>query len=126
MDIPVVTEMYVVFPQYLSVSCLVRNFFHSLFPLFVANTVLTKNQCMAYAALTVCVPLYFILGMLQRSEIRQKYNLKGSGCGDCCRACCCTCCALIQEENEVVAKTKKQNEGSAYQSMGGMHYGNNA
>jgi len=85
-----------------------------------------NGGCMGYAALCTCLPPFnFILGLMQRREIKRKYNLEGSGCGDCCKTFCCGCCALIQEENEVLSRTKKtQAMGGGYQAPGGMHYGN--
>jgi hypothetical protein len=55
--------------------------------------------------------------MMQRGEIRKKYNLKGDGMTDCLCACCCTCppspslfddwltpkggpCDLVQQDKE--------------------------
>jgi Cys-rich protein (TIGR01571 family) len=42
-----------------------------------------------------------ILGAIQRGEIRHRYNVHGSGCGDCCVHMFCTCCALIQESDQL-------------------------
>lgn len=77
---------------------------------------------MGYAVLATCLsPFYVILGMNQRAEIRGRYNLEGSGCGDYCRALCCSCCSLVQEEREIIDRAKKANQG--YQAPGGMVYG---
>lgn len=42
--------------------------------------------------------------MMKRGELRQRYNLEGSGTGDCCGSYWCACCALMQEEKEVTAR----------------------
>lgn len=39
--------------------------------------------------------------MLQRTRIREKYQLRGSITDDCCKAYCCGPCTLIQDEREV-------------------------
>lgn len=77
---------------------------------------------MGYAVLTTCLsPFYVILGMKQRAEIRQKYNLEGGGCSDYWRSLCCSCCTLIQEEREVIERTRATtNHG--YQAPNGMVY----
>ena len=38
--------------------------------------------------------------MIQRTDLRAKYNLEGSMLEDLARACCCHCCDLIQMEKE--------------------------
>ena len=40
--------------------------------------------------------------MLQRADIRKKYNLQGDFVMDVVGACCCGCCSLVQMEKEVV------------------------
>jgi hypothetical protein len=42
--------------------------------------------------------------MIKRTEIREKYGIKGDGTGDCCTTYWCACCALIQQEKEVQAR----------------------
>lgn len=39
--------------------------------------------------------------MLQRTRIREKYQLQGSITDDCCKAYCCGPCTLIQDEREI-------------------------
>lgn len=39
--------------------------------------------------------------MMQRGDVRNKYNIDGSGSGDCCSACFCPLCSLVQHEKEV-------------------------
>ncbi|TFK23010.1 PLAC8-domain-containing protein [Coprinopsis marcescibilis] len=42
-----------------------------------------------------------LLQCMSRGETRTRYNIKGSGCGDCCTACFCTPCDLVQESREI-------------------------
>lgn len=46
---------------------------------------------------------------MKRGEIREKFGIEGSGCGDCCVSMWCPCCALIQQDNEV--KGRQAREG---------------
>jgi hypothetical protein len=61
--------------------------------------------------------------ILQRADIRRKYNLQGDFVTDLLTSCCCACCSLIQQEKEVEAREMelvgkeagyKQPEGMAY------------
>lgn len=47
-----------------------------------------------------CFGLHWVLEALQRSQIRAKYNLKGSFITDLAAACCCVLCDLTQQEKE--------------------------
>lgn len=79
---------------------------------------------MAFAALATCFsPLYIFLGMKQRAEIRQTYNLTGSGCSDYWLTFCCSCCSMIQEEREVLKKVNALNINKGYQAPKEMVYG---
>jgi len=63
--------------------------------------------------------------MSQRKEVREKYQLTGSCCGDCLRAFCWTFCDLMQADNEVQANSRSMvlaNE-AAYGEPEGMVYG---
>ncbi|KAF3920115.1 hypothetical protein AA313_de0201968 [Arthrobotrys entomopaga] len=57
-------------------------------------------SCWGFCGMMVC-GLQWVMSFMARGELRRKYNLKGSGCGDCFRHFCCECCALIQEEREI-------------------------
>ena len=48
--------------------------------------------------------------MLKRGEIRERYQIEGSTCGDCCAYFWCHCCILIQQDNEV---KRRQASGAA-------------
>lgn len=60
--------------------------------------------------------------MLKRGEIREQYGIKGSGFNDCCISYWCGCCALIQQDNEVKARTARGPITQGYQQQKeGMH-----
>lgn len=60
-------------------------------------------------------------GMMKRGEIREQFNIKGSGCGDCCVSFWCSCCAIIQQEKEVKKRLEKVPITQGYATQGGMH-----
>ncbi|KAL7627918.1 hypothetical protein AAE478_002113 [Parahypoxylon ruwenzoriense] len=66
-----------------------------------------NSDCMIHAAITCFTGCGWIYSMLKRSEIRERYNIEGSGFNDCCVSYWCPCCALIQQDNEV--KTRQRN-----------------
>ena len=45
---------------------------------------------------------------MKRGEIRRKFGIEGSGCGDCCVSVWCPCCALIQQDNEVKGRLARE------------------
>ncbi|KAH0607196.1 uncharacterized protein H6S33_003184 [Morchella sextelata] len=65
-------------------------------------------HCMAFCALA---PVAWVFTMLQRTRIREKYQLEGSIANDCGKAYCCGPCTLIQDEREV---TKREDERSRF------------
>ncbi|KAE9974919.1 hypothetical protein EG327_008623 [Venturia inaequalis] len=60
-----------------------------------------NGDCCAYFALSF-FGCQWIVQLMGRGEIREKYNLKGNGCTDCLCACCCMPCDLVQQEKEIV------------------------
>jgi len=56
--------------------------------------------------------------MMQRGELRAKYNLKGSSCGDCCRSYWCSWRELFQEEKELRLLTQGQQQPLQTPQMG--------
>ncbi|GLA16064.1 hypothetical protein AnigIFM62618_002625 [Aspergillus niger] len=62
----------------------------------------------------------WIYQTIKRGELRNKYGIQGSCCGDCCVSMCCGCCALIQEEKEAEIRTRPQVTG--YQMAPQMAY----
>jgi len=68
-----------------------------------------------------CFGLHWILEAMQRSEIRKKYNLKGSCLTDIAAACCCVLCDLTQQEKESRHHEQLISQGQ-YKAEGGMTY----
>jgi Cys-rich protein (TIGR01571 family) len=55
------------------------------------------------------------LQMGNRSGIRARYQIDGSGCGDCLTACCCTPCELTQGSREL--ELEEKSLGGPYGGM---------
>jgi hypothetical protein len=53
--------------------------------------------------------------MLKRTEIRERYGIKGDGTADCCATYWCPCCAVIQHDKEVIARTSAGPVAQGYQ-----------
>lgn len=47
-----------------------------------------------------CVGLHWIPLAMQRMDIREKYNLRGSCLEDLALSCCCHCCTMVQSDKE--------------------------
>ncbi|KAF2455708.1 PLAC8 family-domain-containing protein [Lineolata rhizophorae] len=58
-----------------------------------------NGSCTAHAALTFC-GVGWILQLMQRGELRHRYQLEGNGCTDCLCAFCCNPCDLTQQDKE--------------------------
>lgn len=55
---------------------------------------------------------------MKRGEIRERFGIEGSGCGDFCVSMCCPCCALIQQDNEVKGRQARQGVNTqGYQAV---------
>lgn len=54
-----------------------------------------------------CVGLSWILPLLNRGDMRTRYNLTGNGCKDCLCACCCSPCDLMQQDKEAGHREKQ-------------------
>ncbi|PYH55385.1 PLAC8 family protein [Aspergillus niger CBS 101883] len=76
-------------------------------------------QCMIWSFLSLGFSQW-IYQTIKRGELRNKYGIQGSCCGDCCVSMCCGCCALIQEEKEAEIRTRPQVTG--YQMAPQMAY----
>ncbi|KAK8927955.1 Protein PLANT CADMIUM RESISTANCE 2 [Metarhizium anisopliae] len=57
------------------------------------------KQCLLFCG-AGCFGLHWIPMAMQRMNIRDKYNLKGSCLKDILTSCCCHCCSLIQQDKE--------------------------
>ncbi|KAI8629044.1 PLAC8 family-domain-containing protein [Xylariaceae sp. FL1651] len=83
---------------------------------------LLNSDCLLHGAINCFTGCGWIYAMVKRGEIRERYNIKGSGCGDCCVSFWCSCCALIQQDNEVKIRQRNgQPNLQGYQSQPGMH-----
>ncbi|KAK7750148.1 hypothetical protein SLS62_007897 [Diatrype stigma] len=85
------------------------------------NADLLNSDCLIHGAITCFTGCGWIYSMLKRSEIRERYNIQGSGFSDCCVSYWCPCCAIIQQDNEV--KIRQRNAApiqQGYQSQPGM------
>ncbi|OJJ30829.1 hypothetical protein ASPWEDRAFT_119160 [Aspergillus wentii DTO 134E9] len=63
---------------------------------------------------------HWIIQTIRRGEMRERFGIEGSCCGDCCAAFCCGCCAIIQEEKEAELRTRPELTG--YQAPAQMGY----
>lgn len=59
-----------------------------------------NGDCAIHGFLTLLASGW-IYSMIKRGDIRERFNIPGSGCGDCCAAFWCQCCQVIQADNEV-------------------------
>ncbi|KAJ6031009.1 PLAC8-domain-containing protein [Penicillium herquei] len=91
---------------------------HSMF-LVSMDANLQVEQCAIFTLLTFAWSQW-IFQTIRRGEMRQKYGIKGSCCGDCCTTFWCGCCALTQEEKEVELRTRPDVAG--YQMAPQMNY----
>ncbi|KAL4909656.1 PLAC8 family-domain-containing protein [Aspergillus multicolor] len=71
------------------------------------------RQCCLFL-LANCCGLQWVLMMMKRRDMREKFGIKGSVGGDCILSCCCSCCVLVQQEKELDAQMRRfQTVGSA-------------
>ncbi|OGM48482.1 DUF614 domain protein [Aspergillus bombycis] len=63
---------------------------------------------------------HWVLLMIRRGEIRQRFGIEGSGVGDCCSSYWCPCCVIMQHEKEIEAQSERPQTG--YQAPTGMAY----
>ncbi|KAH6665340.1 PLAC8 family protein [Plectosphaerella plurivora] len=79
-------------------------------------------DCLLMAGVTYFTCCGWILVMMKRGEIRERFGIKGGGAGDCCTAYWCPCCALIQQEKEVKQRQESGPIAQGYQpNKEGMH-----
>jgi len=82
-----------------------------------------NTTCLAFC-LSGCIYLPICFQLIQRQEVRERYNIKGDFVVDTLKACCCLCCDLIQNDREVahqiaqgnmpITQEVKPAEGMAY------------
>lgn len=59
------------------------------------------DPCILYCLVLTFTGCQCILGMMNRGDLRRKYNLRDVPCNDCCVHWCCHPCALSQEMREL-------------------------
>ncbi|RAH75632.1 PLAC8 family protein [Aspergillus aculeatinus CBS 121060] len=69
-----------------------------------------NGECAIYTVLSFGY-LHWIYQTIKRGEMRQKYGIRGSCCGDCCATFWCGCCTLVQEEKEAELRTRPEVAG---------------
>ncbi|KAG2415119.1 hypothetical protein HFD88_006310 [Aspergillus terreus] len=79
-----------------------------------------NGNCLIYFVSSYCA-LHWIPLMMKRGEIRKRFNIEGSGAGDCFSSYCCPCCTLVQNEKEVEFQSTRIQQ-SGYQAPAGMAY----
>ncbi|BAE60615.1 unnamed protein product [Aspergillus oryzae RIB40] len=77
-----------------------------------------SSCCLYY--LTAQVGFHWVLLMIRRGEIRQRFGIEGSGVSDCCSSYWCPCCVIVQQEKEIEAQSERLQTG--YQAPAGMAY----
>ncbi|KAI0249130.1 PLAC8 family-domain-containing protein [Lactifluus subvellereus] len=67
-----------------------------------------SGDCCIYCF--VSIPGFaWLLQMFTRTDIRKRYEIRGSIVGDCCVSCCCVSCGLTQERREIEAEEKSHS-----------------
>lgn len=56
--------------------------------------------------------------IMQRADIRRKYNLQGDCLTDLLTSCCCACCSLVQQEKEVEVREMEMAAAGAKETLG--------
>ncbi|KAF8157214.1 PLAC8 family-domain-containing protein [Crassisporium funariophilum] len=59
-----------------------------------------SGSCMTHGVFAIC-GLGFLFQMSNRKHVRQRYNIKGGGCGDCLTSFFCAPCQLTQDSREI-------------------------
>ncbi|KAI0892890.1 PLAC8 family protein [Annulohypoxylon nitens] len=80
---------------------------------------LCNSDCMIHGCLTVFFNGW-IYSFMKRKEIRERFEIEGSGCGDCCAAFWCQYCQIIQADKEVKARLTTGPINQGYQATDGM------
>ncbi|KAG9228386.1 hypothetical protein BJ875DRAFT_389526 [Amylocarpus encephaloides] len=73
-----------------------------------------SGWCAAWCGLQCGLGVGFILQMMDRMHINEKYNLEGGACGACCKSFLCSCCEAIQTSKELDYVQLNQNPRVGY------------
>ncbi|PPQ85919.1 hypothetical protein CVT25_014796 [Psilocybe cyanescens] len=63
--------------------------------------IIAEGDSILYACIEVACDMGWILQIETRRNIRNRYNIRGSGTSDCCAPFCCQSCDLIQGSREL-------------------------
>ncbi|KAK4238321.1 PLAC8 family-domain-containing protein [Achaetomium macrosporum] len=75
-----------------------------------------------WCLLNMCGGWGFIVGLMQRNKIRDKYRIEGGICGDIMTNLCCPCCSVIQQYKEVEMRRDAAGPSKmGYQAQAPMH-----
>ncbi|PKY08988.1 PLAC8-domain-containing protein [Aspergillus campestris IBT 28561] len=80
-----------------------------------------NGDCCIYL-LTAYLGFHWVPLMFKRGELRERFGIQGSGCGDCASAYFCPCCSLMQHEKEVDDQSGRMQAPGGYQAPPGMAY----
>jgi Cys-rich protein (TIGR01571 family) len=58
-----------------------------------------NGDCFVYCVAASC-GFGWVMSMMRRTEVRNKFGIEGSACGDCCMSFCCVCCVEMQNAKE--------------------------
>lgn len=86
-----------------------------------AYLVLNITQCCLFVLAGYC-GLSWVLMMMKRRDLREKFGIKGSVGEDCILSCCCPCCTLVQQEKELDAQASRFQAASGYEAPAAMAY----
>ncbi|KAL4778553.1 PLAC8 family-domain-containing protein [Aspergillus varians] len=73
-------------------------------------------------ALANCCGLGWVLMMMKRRDLREKFGIKGSVGEDCILSCCCSCCVVMQHEKELDVQATRLQTVGGYQTPTAMDY----
>ncbi|EXM18252.1 hypothetical protein FOTG_13674 [Fusarium oxysporum f. sp. vasinfectum 25433] len=76
-----------------------------------------NSDCALFCGIQSLTGCGWIFNVMKRGEIREAYDIEGSGMGDCCASFWCLCCALIQQEKEMKSRQLACCETAGYQPM---------
>ncbi|EAL90751.1 hypothetical protein KXW98_004222 [Aspergillus fumigatus] len=79
-----------------------------------------NGDCCLYALSSYC-GLYWVLLMIKRGQLRERFGIQGSTFQDCWQSYLCPCCTLVQNEKEVEARFSNTTQ-VGYQPPSGMAY----
>ncbi|KAF4636523.1 hypothetical protein G7Y89_g1554 [Cudoniella acicularis] len=74
-----------------------------------------SGWCWGYCCLGYC-SLCFILPMIDRGDMRRKYDLQGGSCGACLVSACCVPCEATQTKKELDYIQMSQTQGGYVQN----------